>query len=272
MVYSALALPLVMGVTLSPSPHSYDRMYGVWTDRCAPAEVEVHAPGLVVVRGALSEGEQRYLAQSMQRLGKRKANGFRDETGKLNAGTGRGRIYDRTRTLPGRFQRLARRTVAAARALDCMMPDCIPSHCLINYYNSAKGLLWHRDIYANDGDGEKPIINLSVGATCTFGVCLPSGRVRKLHLRSGDALLFGGPCRFVKHAVLDVNLNELPEWMAVECGAEPYRLSLTFRDATSVLGREEFFRRFDVSKGWFRQTQRAWRPGSPLIDAPVEGA
>ena len=90
-----------------------------------------------------------------------------------------------------------------------------------------------------------------------------SGRVRKLHLRSGDALLFGGPCRFVKHAVLDVNLNELPAWMAVECGAEPYRLSLTFRDATSVLGREEFFRRFDVSKGWFRQTQRAWRPGSP---------
>ena len=97
-----------------------------------------------------------------------------------------------------------------------------------------------------------------------------------LWLREGggppDALLFGGPCRFVKHAVLDVNLNELPAWMAVECGAEPYRLSLTFRDATSVLGREEFFRRFDVSKGWFRQTQRAWRPGNSLIDAQVEGA
>ena len=144
-------------------------------------------------------------------------------------------------------------------------------HCLINYYNSAKGLLWHRDIYANDGDGEKPIINLSVGATCTFGVRLPSGSVNKLILRSGDALLFGGPCRFVEHAVLNVRLDELPAWLAAERRAEPYRLSLAFRDATSVLGREEFFRQFDVSKGWFRSTQRAWRPGQPLVDAqPVD--
>ena len=127
-------------------------------------------------------------------------------------------------------------------------------------YTSGKGLLWHRDIYANDGDADRPNVNLSVGASCTFGVRLPGGRERRIKLDSGDALLFGGPCRFIEHAVLDVHLDERPAWMD-----EAYRLSLTFRDASSVLGQEAFYRSFDVNKGWFRKTQRAWRPGDPLV-------
>jgi len=223
------------------------------------------APGLVIVRGALSTDEQQYLAQAAQRLGRRKGNGFWDAaTGQLNAATGRGRIYDRIRDMPRLFRSVATRAVAAARECDAAMPDCQPSHCLVNYYTSATGLLWHRDIYANDGDSDRPVINLSVGASCVFGVRV-NGRVRKLRLNSGDALLFGGPCRFVEHAVLDVLLHERPEWMVAQ--GEAYRLSFTFRDASSVLGREDFFRTFDVTDGWFKQTQCEWRAGDPLVDA-----
>ena len=65
------------------------------------------------------------------------------------------------------------------------MPTCKPSHCLVNLYRSPKGLRWHRDIYENDGDGDHPIVNLSVGATCVFGVEAGLGGKRKLvRLRS----------------------------------------------------------------------------------------
>ena len=222
--------------------------------------VECIAPGLVVVRGALSDREQQLLANEAHRLGARHVKGFHTETGKLNAGDGRGRMYERSSLLPASFTRLARRVIGAACDTDEAMPDCSPSHCLINYYASSKGLPWHRDIYENDGDGDAPIINLSVGAASTFGVRI-NGAVRKLDLQSGDAVCFGGPSRYIEHAVLDVRLDERPAWCADAC-----RLSFTFRDAHSVLGRETFFRTFDVRRKWFRETQRAWRPGDGLVD------
>merc|ERR1719171_1086150 len=129
---------------------------------------------------------------------------------------------------------MCRRSVRDAQGQDQSMPDCRPSHVLINHYTSSKGLLWHRDIYANDGDGDHPIVNLSVGASCEFGVEMGLfGEKRTIRLRSGDAVLFGGPCRYVQHAVTCIDLDERPSWMA-----DAYRLSFTFREATSVLGQE----------------------------------
>ena len=89
------------------------------------------------------------------------------------------------------------------------------------------------------------------------------GRRRTVRLESGDALLFGGPCRYIKHTVKRVLLHDTPSWMPAE---EPsYRLSFTFRQAPSVLGQERKYRTFDVGRKWFAQTQRAWRPGQPLV-------
>jgi len=126
----------------------------------------------------------------------------------------------------------------------------------------AEGLVWHRDIYANDGDGDKPIVNLSVGATCVFGLRDENGKVRRVRLNSGDALLFGGPSRFIRHAVMEVLLDDVPSWMTE---ADAYRLSFTFRDASSVLGQEAHYRTFEVKRRWFEETQKAWRPGDPLV-------
>ena len=114
------------------------------------ANVEVLAPGLVIIRGAISAEDQQILASSAHRLGKRRDGGF------LNAAEGRGRIYDKATRLPGCFRRLCGKAVVAARASDDAMPSMTPSHVLVNKYTSSKGLLWHRDIYDNDGDGEHP--------------------------------------------------------------------------------------------------------------------
>jgi len=47
------------------------------------------------------------------------------------------------------------------------------------------------------------------------------------------------------------------------------RVSLTFRESPSVLGRENRFRNFDLSNGvkeCFERTQREWREGDPLAE------
>ena len=224
----------------------------------------VLAPGLVLIRNAISEAEQKELAAKTQRLGERSSNGFRGADGTLNAGA-RGRIYERCSRLPSSFARFCSRCVGAAQEADASMPSCRPSHCLINYYTSASGLKWHRDIYKNDGDGDQPIINLSVGASCVFGLQDQTGRTHKVLLRSGDALLFGGPSRFIRHAVLKVKLHDRPQWMAADDA--PYRLSFTFRAAQSVIGQEHYYRLFSVHRRWFERTQRAWREGDPLVPA-----
>ncbi|KAL3906802.1 MAG: hypothetical protein SGARI_003838 [Bacillariaceae sp.] len=65
---------------------------------------------------------------------------------------------------------------------------------------------------------------------------------RRIVLKSGDILLFGGPCRLIKHAVLGVLLEDCPAWMA----ENPCRFSFTFRDSPEVCGHEEEFKYFKI--------------------------
>ena len=156
-----------------------------------PMTVETLAPGLAIVRGALSESEQRFVLRTTDELGARESNGF------AAAGTpGRARFYERCADMPAKLSELAIWSPQAASAIDPDMPACAPSHVLINKYTTAAWLQWHRDIYTNDGDGDMPVILLSIGASCRFGVALPSvGKSKRcvVSLHSGDVLLFGGP-------------------------------------------------------------------------------
>ena len=160
--------------------------------------------------------------------------------------------------------------VQVARDIDHEMPTMTCTHLLLNYYTSNAGLVWvrnklsakmitsginfiecpylqkHRDIYENDGKSDHPVVNLCVGASCKFGVRLDSGEEKVLTLRSGDCLVFGGPSRFIEHAVLEVNLDDTPSWM--DNLMEPCRFSFTFRDAPEVIGREEEFKYFKVAE------------------------
>ncbi len=130
-----------------------------------------------------------------------------------------------------------------------MMPSMDVTHLLLNMYTSANGLVWHRDIYENDGKSDHPVVNISVGASCKFGVRhenesgVPGDTEREIELHSGDVILFGGRCRFIKHAVLEVMMDTCPEWMETPC-----RFSFTFRNAPEIIGREHEFKFFKCSE------------------------
>ena len=211
-------------------------------------DATVLEPGLVLLRSCIDEQAQLNLARLAKQWGQEGEDGFyteqHDGTWELNAEEGRGRIYDAASRFPKEFIGLSAHASAVGSALDPDMPPMNCTHVLINMYTCAsEGLVWHRDIYENDGRSTHPVINLSVGASTVFGVRSPSsGQEHHIYLRSGDCLLFGGPCRFAEHAVLELRLDDRPAWMVEE--DEACRYSFTFRDSPEVCGREHEFKYF----------------------------
>ena len=239
-------------------------------------EINVLEPGLVVIRNFLTGDQQRRLADEATQWGSEGESGFYtalEGAGEpqLNADDGRGRIYDAAERFPDEFIAHSARASALA-AVDPHMPKMECSHVLINMYQAESGLVWHRDIYENDGQSDHPVVNLSVGVSCVFGIRCPSGLERHLLLRSGDVLLFGGPCRFAEHAVLEVRLDDRPSWMPRRDEAK--RFSFTFRDSPEVRGREEEFKYFKpdvhlVGQESFEENAPALLPALPTQKAAL---
>lgn len=210
--------------------------------------VEVIEPGLVVLRSFLSDEECQQVAQEALRMGQQGEDGFytKDKRGKmiLNTGENRGRIYDAASRFPKGVTNYCSKAVSLSRSFDMEMPRMTCTHVLLNMYTTNEGLVWHRDIYENDGKSDHPVVNLCVGASCVFGFRhSQNDPVRTVTLRSGDVILFGGPCRLIEHAVLEVLLNDCPDWMEFPC-----RFSFTFRDSPEVIGREDEFKYFRVKE------------------------
>ena len=107
-------------------------------DSAPPPTVEVVAPGLVLVHGAVSIEDQRLLADEAQMLG------ARPDLGLLGGGDGRSRMYDQVNTLPAIFASQCAKAVRLARGADAHMPTCSATHCLTNEYRTRAGLRWHR--------------------------------------------------------------------------------------------------------------------------------
>ena len=158
-------------------------------------------------------------------------------------------MYDRLSNYPSTHNNVYQRYIKKAREIDTNLPRCFPTHCLTNYYESSDGLLWHRDIYENDGDSDYTIFNLSIGAPATFGFEIDDEKF-SIEVCSGDGILFGGKCRFIKHAIEHVFIERTPSWMNM-----PGRLSYTFRDSKSMFGREEEFKTFDTTDENFQKSQ-----------------
>ena len=208
--------------------------------------VEVIEPGLVVLRQFVADGECRAIAEMATSWGDEGEDGFYTETesgGKiLNTGESRGRIYDAISRFPPSLVQHCNKAVDSACRADCQMPEMTCSHLLLNMYTTQQGLVWHRDIYENDGKSDHPVVNLCIGASCVFAFKHnDNDEERKVVLRSGDVILFGGPCRLIQHAVLEVLLDDCPGWMENSC-----RFSFTFRDSPEVIGREHEFKYFRV--------------------------
>jgi alkylated DNA repair dioxygenase AlkB len=208
--------------------------------------VETIEPGLLILRSFLNDEQTEHLAKTTMASNHQFFVKSKD-TGQLvlNTGEKRGRIYDHISQFPGEFLAHSDKAVALAREHDKEMPEMNCTHLLLNMYTSSEGLTWHRDIYENDGKSDHPVVNLCVGASCRFGFKHEeTDKEREVTLRSGDCLLFGGPCRWIKHAVLEILLEECPDWMK----DDPKRFSFTFRDVPEVVGREDEFKFFKIKE------------------------
>ena len=121
--------------------------------------------------------------------------------------------------MPPIFAGLATRAAAAAG-----FPDFMPDACLINRYVPGARLTLHQD--KNERDRDMPIVSVSLGlpATFQFGGLRRSDPVKKLALRHGDIVVWGGPSRLCYHGVLELK-DDVHETLGRT------RINLTFRRA-----------------------------------------
>eukprot|EP01052_Picozoa_sp_SAG31_P032916 SAG31_NODE_3660_length_4013_cov_3.345938_1_plen_323_part_00 len=186
-----------------------------------------------------------------------------------------GRVYDAIATFPGGrevFAPAVSALHAAARSADPEYLGALPAiehtHLQLWNYQPKKGLriAWHADNWWSDGSGQHAVLSLSIGAACDFlykppplphcttasgteNLCvnkkqrqLDAECPQLIRLESGDCLVFGGPCRYMEHAVKRIHApTTAPASMRSAHGAYPLcggRLNFTFRYAPEALGRE----------------------------------
>ncbi|MET0381836.1 MAG: DNA oxidative demethylase AlkB [Burkholderiaceae bacterium] len=108
---------------------------------------------------------------------------------------------------------------AAARA---GYPGFSPDACLINRYAVGARLSMHQD--RDEEDLSAPIVSVSLGLPAVFawGGFQRGDRARRVPLRHGDVVVWGGPSRLRFHGVLPVEEGRHPF-------AGAFRINLTLR-------------------------------------------
>ena len=117
--------------------------------------------------------------------------------------------------------------LAAVRkiAKDSPWPDFTPDACLINFYEPGAKMGLHQD--KDEKDFAHPIITVCLGDNADFlvGGFKRTDKTRALVVRSGDALIMGGPSRLLFHGIRKIYPRTSP---LSDIGG---RFSLTFRKA-----------------------------------------
>lgn len=139
----------------------------------------------------------------------------------------RGYRYDRQDPESGRpwpampevFSDLAAQAAALAG-----FPGFAPDGCLVNRYDPGARLTLHQD--KNERDFRAPIVSVSLGlpAVFLFGGSRRTETPRRVPLRHGDVVVWGGPARLRYHGVLPLKEGHHP--FMGGC-----RINLTFRKA-----------------------------------------
>jgi alkylated DNA repair protein (DNA oxidative demethylase) len=121
--------------------------------------------------------------------------------------------------MPASFRALATRA-AAAGGFQAFEPDA----CLVNRYAPGARLTMHQD--RNERDYDAPIVSVSLGlpAVFLFGGGTRAERPRRVALRHGDVVVWGGPARLRFHGVAPI-----ADGLHAQLGA--CRINLTFRKA-----------------------------------------
>ena len=235
-----------------------------WLAAASPPTVL--APGLVVVKDAVTPDQQRWLALVAMRRGREPPpRGFwvdrpapagpdgssplrREPNSSPNAG--RARAYDALGAFADAeapLRALCAALVGAARRADAAMPPMAPTHLLLVHYSRGQhvrpAIAWHKDDAPNDGKNDHPVVAVSLGESADFQLCAgwsrarqaaldAAGALHRVRLESGDAILFGGPLRYAHHAVSRVHVDSCARHLLPLLGGA--RLSLTFRDALGI--------------------------------------
>lgn len=107
--------------------------------------------------------------------------------------------------LPKEFLKLA-----DAAAMQAGFPGFMPDACLINRYEPGARLSLHQD--RDEADYGHPIVSVSLGlpATFQFGGLKRNDPVKKVALRHGDVVVWGGVSRLFHHGVLTLKDGEHP--------------------------------------------------------------
>jgi DNA oxidative demethylase len=76
-----------------------------------------------------------------------------------------------------------------------------PDACLVNVYDRAAKMGLHQD--RDEKELAAPVVSLSLGETALFryGGVERTAPTRSVKLRSGDAIVFGGPARLIFHGI-----------------------------------------------------------------------
>lgn len=222
-------------------------------------KVQQLAPGLFVIKNALTQNEQRELTLYTLALGEDSQNGFYKsaEGGQriLNSQPNRGRMYRRMDDFP-QLASICARTLALATEIDHSLPPANPTHAIALYYQMLTSppthgyIPWHRDNGKNDGVDEYPVISFSLGISCDFLISHQKPSIAKNHpledpqnldhrilFESGDAVIFGGPSRLVWHAIYAMHPHTSLPCVPLNGG----RLNITCRYTPELLGREHEF-------------------------------
>jgi alkylated DNA repair protein (DNA oxidative demethylase) len=121
--------------------------------------------------------------------------------------------------MPPAFADLAHRAAAEAG-----FADFRPDSCLINRYDPGARMSLHQD--RNERDFAQPIVSVSLGlpAEFLFGGERRADRPRRLTLRHGDVVVWGGPARLNFHGVVPLVAGDHP-------ATGESRINLSFRAA-----------------------------------------
>ena len=121
--------------------------------------------------------------------------------------------------MPPSFMELAQ-SAAAEAGFAGFQPDA----CLINRYEPGAKLSLHQD--KNEQDYSQPIVSVSLGlpAVFLFGGMNRADKTRRVEVRHGDVVVWGGPARLRYHGVMPLKEGHHP----VLGG---YRVNITFRRA-----------------------------------------
>jgi len=76
-----------------------------------------------------------------------------------------------------------------------------PDACLINFYEPGARMGMHQD--RDEEEFDAPVVSLSLGDTALFryGGLNRKDPTKSVRLRSGDAIVFGGPARLIHHGI-----------------------------------------------------------------------